>query len=91
MIDSGVLNPVPIVPTFNDNTELKIAVNLGSERSTAPESMEALAEHNDSSAISRFIASLKFEKDDNEVNKLGAYEVANKAFDAMQSHLAAAN
>jgi NTE family protein len=24
-----VLNPVPIAPTFNDNTDLTIAVNLG--------------------------------------------------------------
>ncbi|MEZ4915399.1 MAG: hypothetical protein R2836_00245 [Chitinophagales bacterium] len=29
LIDGGVLNPVPIAPTFNDNTDLTIAVNLG--------------------------------------------------------------
>jgi len=29
LVDGGVLNPVPIAPTFNDNTDLSIAVNLG--------------------------------------------------------------
>jgi len=29
LIDGGVLNPVPIAPTFNDNTDMTIAVNLG--------------------------------------------------------------
>jgi len=29
LIDGGVLNPVPIAPTFNNETDLIIAVNLG--------------------------------------------------------------
>ena len=29
LIDVGVLNPVPLAPTFNDDTDLTIAVNLG--------------------------------------------------------------
>ena len=29
LIDGGVLNPVPIAPTFGDNNDLTIAVNLG--------------------------------------------------------------
>lgn len=29
LIDGGVLNPVPIAPTFKDDTDLTIAVNLG--------------------------------------------------------------
>jgi len=29
LIDGGVLNPVPIAPTFSDETDLIIAVNLG--------------------------------------------------------------
>lgn len=90
LIDGGVLNPVPIAPTFNDDTELKIAVNLGSEQATAPQLTEVAKVHDEGSAVSRFIASLKFEKEEKETNKLGAYEVADKAFDAMQSHLAAA-
>jgi len=33
LVDGGVLNPVPIAPTFGDNSELTIAVNLGGEAS----------------------------------------------------------
>ena len=29
LLDGGILNPVPIAPTFSDDTDLKIAVNLG--------------------------------------------------------------
>jgi NTE family protein len=29
LIDGGVLNPVPIAPTFSDATDMTIAVNLG--------------------------------------------------------------
>ncbi|MBT8115323.1 MAG: patatin-like phospholipase family protein, partial [Arenicella sp.] len=29
LIDGGVLNPIPIAPTFGDDTQLTIAVNLG--------------------------------------------------------------
>ena len=28
LIDGGVLNPVPIAPTFSDDTDMTIAVNL---------------------------------------------------------------
>ncbi|MEJ2497710.1 MAG: patatin-like phospholipase family protein, partial [Sulfurovaceae bacterium] len=34
LVDGGVLNPVPIAPTFHDNTDLTIAVNLGAEASS---------------------------------------------------------
>ena len=29
LVDGGVLNPVPVTPTFHDNTDITIAVNLG--------------------------------------------------------------
>ena len=29
LLDGGILNPVPIAPTFSDDTDMKIAVNLG--------------------------------------------------------------
>jgi len=34
LVDGGVLNPVPIAPTFGQSTELTIAVNLGAKSST---------------------------------------------------------
>ncbi|OIP58344.1 MAG: serine protease [Helicobacteraceae bacterium CG2_30_36_10] len=39
LVDGGVLNPVPIAPTFRDNTDLTIAVNLGGK----PQSQTALS------------------------------------------------
>ncbi|MBN2866731.1 MAG: patatin-like phospholipase family protein [Thiotrichales bacterium] len=33
LVDGGVLNPVPIAPTFGESTELTIAVNLGAKPS----------------------------------------------------------
>ena len=32
LLDGGILNPVPIAPTFEDNTDLTIAINLGAPR-----------------------------------------------------------
>jgi len=36
LVDGGVLNPVPIAPTFHDNSELTISVNLGGEATLHP-------------------------------------------------------
>ncbi len=45
LIDGGVLNPVPIAPTFMDDTDITIAVNLGavnhSEKDKTPEMINA--------------------------------------------------
>ena len=37
LIDGGVLNPVPIAPTFGDETDMTIAVNLGGSVDTKEE------------------------------------------------------
>ncbi len=36
LVDGGVVNPVPIAPVFDDETDLTIAVNLGGKPSKAP-------------------------------------------------------
>jgi len=36
LFDGGILNPVPIAPTFEDNTDLTIAINLGAPSSGNP-------------------------------------------------------
>jgi len=36
LVDGGVLNPVPIAPTFGDKTDLTIAINLGGKQSSMP-------------------------------------------------------
>ena len=93
LIDGGVLNPVPIAPTFGDGTDLTIAVNLGGRIDEHPkkhraESVERDEDDTLAETISRFIESLgKSEGRRGEVD-LGMYDVANSAFDAMQGSIA---
>ena len=59
LIDGGVLNPVPIAPTFNDNTELTIAVNLGGPmlQETTKETEDIVFD--DNSTISHYFFAVK--------------------------------
>ena len=74
LIDGGVLNPVPIAPTFGDNTDLTIAVSLGGppmdtdnesekhEDTKQEDTQQEEAEQSDSNIhrnISRFIKKLQ--------------------------------
>ena len=92
LIDGGVLNPVPIAPTFNDETDLTIAVNLGGPLEQEREPQRPLV--NDQSAWDRFqdrvkdFFDLSKESDEDTLKKWGMYEVADKAFDTMQSAIA---
>lgn len=93
LIDGGVLNPVPIAPTFSDDTDLTIAVNLGgpSEERCKPASENPAPEQGESSLgakIARFINDLRSDDEDEGAEALGAYAVADQAFDAMQGTIA---
>ncbi|USD66945.1 patatin-like phospholipase family protein [Vibrio sp. SCSIO 43136] len=92
LIDGGVLNPVPIAPTFGDKTELTIAVNLGGEPEIKPTALpQLLQEHNDSKLhqkISKFIDNLSISVKNKMSFNFAAYDIANQAFDAMQSTIA---
>ncbi|MFA9419937.1 MAG: patatin-like phospholipase family protein, partial [Gammaproteobacteria bacterium] len=93
LIDGGVLNPVPIAPTFNDETDMTIAVNLGGpvER-TNVEVEKEIATYSKSSQlhekIVRFVSQLKDSVVNSDDSDWGAYNIANEAFDAMQSTIA---
>lgn len=93
LIDGGVLNPVPIAPTFNDDTDLTIAVNLGGALQKSSIEVKNEIEENKSErlfqqGIKKFIKSMdKTEKDPNTKN-WGMYDVADKSFDTMQSTIA---
>ena len=93
LIDGGVLNPVPIAPTFNDATDFTVAVNLNGK----VDNKEKITINNDSASenespftekITEFVERFK----DSTVNHIskdwGAYDIANQAFDAMQSTIA---
>ncbi len=90
LIDGGVLNPVPIAPTFNDSTDLTIAVNLGGPmlQETTKETEIIGLDNNDTiSRLTDFINRIKGPSKKKEIKTWGLYEVADKAFDAMQSTL----
>lgn len=93
LIDGGVLNPVPIAPTFGDDTDLTIAVNLGGpteslEKLSAMSSAPTLSSPPFHEKISRFINHLQQSVTSISSRDWGAYDVAIQAFEAMQSTIA---
>ena len=93
LIDGGVLNPVPIAPTFNDDTDLTIAVNLGGPPGAVVEGPEKKLESTHEpgslrSKVHQFISDLKSSDENSLGETLGAYDLADRAFDAMQSTIA---
>jgi NTE family protein len=93
LVDGGVLNPVPIAPTFRDDTQITIAVNLGGTveynhtpiefQATPPEDSPIFSEK-----IKGYITRLQQNMDRNTSMDWGVYDIANQAFDAMQSTIA---
>ncbi|AOE49799.1 patatin-like phospholipase family protein [Kangiella sediminilitoris] len=93
LIDGGVLNPIPIAPTFSDETDLTIAVNLGGdvERLEEEEEENRPVKQYLTSFASKFSGFTEwFKKKLKTTEKLdwSAYDIANQAFDAMQSTIA---
>ncbi len=96
LIDGGVLNPVPIAPTFNDNTDVTIAVNLAGLPVDDPEALRGEeddeAEDEKQSIIHRklnqFIRDLQESFNSSDDSGLSMYDVGVQAFDAMQGTIA---
>lgn len=91
LIDGGVLNPVPIAPTFGDQTDMTIAVNLGGPAKKMPAVKVEKTEKKPSAfheKISRYINKFQSTITTDTILDLSAYEVANQAFDAMQGTIA---
>ncbi|MGB5630330.1 MAG: hypothetical protein WBM57_13235, partial [Woeseiaceae bacterium] len=96
LLDGGILNPVPIAPTFEDHTDMTIAVNLGAapSRPVLPESSDE-AEETDDSAIGRFREKINGFIDDRLSRSPTSgddgwtmLDIANQTFDAMQGTIA---
>jgi NTE family protein len=93
LIDGGVLNPVPIAPTFSDDTDMTIAVNLEGpvtdketlteRRPIFPSSMNSFKER-----ISTLFRKFLDSPDDEQKDEWGVVDVAHRAFEAMQSTIA---
>jgi NTE family protein len=93
LIDGGVLNPVPIAPTFSDATDLTIAVNLGgkvdSKESVAVDKISAAENISPfTEKITEFVENFTHSTVRRISTDWDAYDIANQAFDAMQSTIA---
>jgi NTE family protein len=92
LIDGGVLNPVPIAPTFNDDTDVTIAVNLGGPPGdlldVGDDSPSDAASRSLGKRVGRFVKELRSSNSAGKTSRLGAYDIADQAFDAMQSTIA---
>lgn len=99
LIDGGVLNPVPIAPTFSDHNDLTIAVNLSGQVEKPaeapkgqvvelPDASEDGQDDEEESAmrkqVHKFLSSLKSRFNKGSPDELDVLEIANQAFDAMQ-------
>lgn len=93
MVDGGVLNPVPIAPTFQDFTDITIAVNLAGEEDASLD-LEAIEEEVPEGAekwhdkIVDFIEHLNPIKQIDEKLEWSAYDIAGKSIDMMQGTIA---
>ena len=93
LLDGGILNPVPIAPTFSDDTDLKIAVNLGGPvdktivASTQKEKQEPV-EPTILEKISQFIDTIHGADSGSDNGTLGMLDIADQSFDAMQGAIA---
>jgi len=94
LIDGGVLNPVPIAPTFSDNTNITLAINLGGKLIEEP-AESSINNHPEKQnnlgikqKIDNYIQRLKKKMDLPQDIDWDAYDIANQAFDAMQSTIA---
>ncbi|MBL0708209.1 MAG: patatin-like phospholipase family protein [Sulfurimonas sp.] len=86
LVDGGVLNPVPIAPTFHDETDLTIAVNLGA-KDTKYDLLEKKIEKNKFKAtLKEYLAKLSLPESMFKEDSI--YMVANKSFETMQSSIA---
>lgn len=94
-IDGGVLNPVPIAPTFGDETDMTIAVNLGGEEKElkTPEISKPAPQKKTTSPIQKKISSYiqrfrEAKPTESPKRDWRAYDIVDRAFEAMQSTIA---
>lgn len=96
LLDGGILNPVPIAPTFEDDTDLTIAINLGApplgntHRTSRPEPIDIKTAPANGlpEKISSFIDELKSRASIGEPGDWKMLDIADQTFDAMQGAIA---
>jgi NTE family protein len=94
LIDGGVLNPMPIAPTFGDQTDLTIAVSLGGAREKqcvkvadkpSEEKPVVKVDSHIHKKIMNFISNFRNGYTVEKYDTWGALDVINLSLDAMQS------
>jgi NTE family protein len=94
LIDGGVINPIPIAPTLVDTTDITLAVNLGGPPWEEASSLQKgpASDIKPSSVMQKKIASFIGRMKRNVLSTgsqdWSVYDIANQAFDAMQSAIA---
>ena len=96
LLDGGILNPVPIAPTFDDQNDLTVAVNLGGPPTGAVRPVPSAqskksAPPADNTLIDRFNAfvdDLKSRLPSEPSGSLQMLNIADQTFDAMQGTIA---
>ncbi len=86
LIDGGVLNPVPIAPTFHDSTDLIIAVNLGAKADADISFATPKQSKAKSNKIKEFFSQLALP--DSLTSQNGMYQIATQTIDTMQGAMA---
>ncbi|BBO83566.1 serine protease [Desulfosarcina ovata subsp. sediminis] len=93
LVDGGILNPVPIAPTFGDRTDMTIAVHLGGpaesiEKLSAITCAPTLPSSSFREKINHFISHLEGSVTNRSSRDWGVYDIAIQAFEAMQNTIA---
>ncbi|WP_218933720.1 patatin-like phospholipase family protein [Rubripirellula lacrimiformis] len=93
LIDGGVLNPMPIAPTFRDHTDMTIAVDAGGSVDDPIDPKTQLPLEKTAPSLIRdrlqgFISQMKESLGSSGEQEWAAFDVVNDAFDAMQSTIA---
>jgi NTE family protein len=91
LLDGGILNPVPIAPTFNDNSDLTIAVNLGGKPDPDfPTPMLVKEDAADSDLVGKIADFLRelSTRERSDASSISMLEITDRTFDAMQGAIA---
>jgi NTE family protein len=95
LLDGGMLNPVPIAPTFRDLTDLTIAVNLNAEPEAAfragpveSEGEVQVTETDLRSRILQFLDGIGESLRDSPERDLTAFQLISRSFETMQNAIA---
>lgn len=92
LVDGGILNPVPIAPTFGDHTDLTIAVNLMGPPIENPKKVMKVEEIEEpaspiETAVAEFFNTVR-----NSIPKGGitirAFDIVHQSFETMQATIA---